>query len=294
MSATRPVRVLIVDDEPLARRRVAELLAEAGGVEIVGAATSGAEAVAAIQGSSPDIVFLDVQMPDGTGLDVVREIGPAAMPVTVFVTAYDHYALKAFDAAAVDYLVKPYDDERFDEALRRAREAVESKRVRRLSGELLAALQAVQGGGAGSPSGFASPPAPVQAPAPAPAPNAPPEYLERIAVETRGQVHVVPVAKILYVTASGPYAELHTAEKTFLIREQMQVLEERLDPDRFFRVHRSAIVRLDLIEGLLRNASGDYEVRLRGGVRLKVSRSRSEDLERRMGLARPPRNPNEP
>jgi two-component system LytT family response regulator len=292
MSGPRAVRVLIVDDEPLARRRVAELLADEPGVEIVGTATSGAEAIAAIRGQAPDVVFLDVQMPDGTGLDVVREIGPAAMPATVFVTAYDHYALKAFDAAAVDYLVKPYDDERFEEAFRRARRAVEMAAVSRLSGQLFAVLQSVQGagpavgaaGGAHATSPAAASPVPAAPAAPPAAP--PPEYLERIAVESRGQVQVVPVSKVLYIGASGPYAEIHTAERTYLIREQMQVLEDRLDPAKFFRVHRSAIVRLDLIEALTRNASGDYEVRLKGGARLKVSRSRSEELERRMGLTK--------
>jgi two-component system, LytTR family, response regulator len=290
VTAVRAVRVLIVDDEPPARRRVAELLAAEPGVEIVGTAASGAEAVAAIRAHAPDVVFLDVQMPDGTGLDVVREIGARSMPVTVFVTAYDQYALKAFDAAAVDYLVKPFDDERFEEAFRRARHAVEMAAVSRLSGQLLAVLQAAQG-----PPPVAAPSArPGASPADAPAPNvplpapagAPAEYLERIAVESRGQVHVVPVSRVLYIGASGPYAEIHTAERTYLIREQMQVLEERLDPAKFFRVHRSAIVRLDLIEGLTRNASGDYELRLRGGARLKVSRSRTEELERRMGLAK--------
>jgi len=283
MTAARPVRVLIVDDEPLARRRVAELLDEEGGVEIVGVATSGAEAVAAIRAHAPDVVFLDVQMPDGTGLDVVREVGPEAMPVTVFVTAYDQYAIRAFDAAAVDYLVKPYDDERFAQAFRRARESVESKRLRRLSGELFSTLQSMHGA-VGTPAAAPRDDAPVAAPT-AP-PPARPEYMERIAVEIRGQVRVVPVSKVQYVTASGPYVEIHTPEKTYLIREQMQVLEDRLDPDRFFRVHRSAIVRLDLIEGLTRNPSGDYTVQLRGGLQLKVSRSRTEELERRMGLAK--------
>jgi two-component system LytT family response regulator len=285
MTAARPVRVLIVDDEPLARRRVAELLGEEGGVEIVGVATSGAEAVAAIRAHAPDVVFLDVQMPDGTGLDVVREIGPEEMPVTVFVTAYDQYAIRAFDAAAVDYLVKPYDDERFAQALQRARESVESKALRRLSGELLTALQAVHRAPAAAPAPSEEAPA-AAVPNAASPPPARPEYLERIAVEIRGQVRVVPVAKVQYVTASGPYVEIHTPEKTYLIREQMQVLEDRLDPERFIRVHRSAIVRLDLIESLTRNASGDYTVQLRGGLQLKVSRSRSEELERRMGLAK--------
>jgi two-component system, LytTR family, response regulator len=286
MPAAHPVRVLIVDDEPLARRRVAELLADEPNVEIVAIATSGAEAVAAIRSARPDVVFLDVQMPDGTGLDVVREIGAEAMPITVFVTAYDQYALKAFDAAAIDYLVKPFDDERFEQAFQRARRAVELGAVSRLSGQLFAALQAVQGvgGGAVAPGvdtvGTLGAAAPQLATAPAPQ-----GYLERFAVETRGQVRVVPVSKVLYITASGPYAEIHTAERTHLIREQMQVLEDRLDPGLFFRVHRSAIVRFDLIEGLTRNASGDYSVQLKGGLTLKVSRSRSDELERRMGLA---------
>jgi two-component system LytT family response regulator len=275
--------VLIVDDEPLARRRVAELLKEEGGVEIAGMATSGAEAIAAIRAERPDIVFLDVQMPDGTGLDVLREIGPDAMPVTVFVTAYDQYALRAFDAAATDYLVKPYDDERFELAFRRARRAVELGAVSRLSGQLIAALQAVDGSGGATRASESAP-----STNPVPSPDGAPRqggYLERFAVESRGQVRVVPLSKVLYITASGPYAELHTAERTHLIREQMQVLEDRLDPELFFRVHRSAIVRFDLIEALTRNASGDYTVQLKGGVTLKVSRSRSDELERRMGLA---------
>ena len=124
-------------------------------------------------------------------------------------------------------------------------------------------------------------------PPPTPAPSAPPPggWLERIAVEMRGQVRVVPVAEIDFITASGPYAENHAGEKTYLIRERMQTLEERLDPDRFFRIHRSAIVRLDLVETLLRAAGGDYAVRLKSGVKLKVSRSRIEELEARMGLS---------
>ena len=129
-AALPPVRVLIVDDEPLARRRIVELLRDEPGVAVIGQPTSGAEAIAAIRADAPDVVFLDVQMPGGTGLDVVREIGAEAMPVTVFVTAYDQYALRAFDAAAIDYLVKPFDDERFEQAFRRARRAVEIDTMR--------------------------------------------------------------------------------------------------------------------------------------------------------------------
>jgi serine/threonine protein kinase len=144
----QPVRVLIVDDESLARRRVADLLAAQPGVEIVGNASSGVEAIAAIRTLTPDVVFLDVQMPGGTGLEVVREIGPRAMPITVFVTAYDQYALRAFDAAAIDYIVKPFDDERFEQAFERARRAVKEGAATRLSERLFAALQTAQSGGA--------------------------------------------------------------------------------------------------------------------------------------------------
>ena len=152
----------------------------------------------------------------------------------------------------------------------------------RLSGKLIAALQVVQAGAGGGSA--AADDVGDRVAAPATPTNTP--YLERFAVETRGQVRVVPVSKVLYITASGPYAEIHTAERTHLIREQMQVLEERLDPDKFFRVHRSAIVRFELIEGLTRNASGDYTVQLKGGLTLKVSRSRSDELEQRMGLSK--------
>jgi len=275
MPTERPLRVLIADDEPLARQRLADLLDEQGGVEIVGAADSGAAAAAAIRDSAPDLVFLDVQMPGGTGLDVVREIGPASMPATIFVTAYDQYALQAFDVAAVDYLVKPFDDERFEQAFRRARRLVELAEVDRLRDRLLAVLQGAEPRAATAAAASAGPPKADK-----------PDYLERIAVEMRGQLRVVPVKQIEYITASGPYAELHTADRKYVIRERMQTLEERLDPARFARIHRSAIVRLDLIETLLRNPGGDYGVRLKGGVGLKVSRSRFEELEQRMGLSR--------
>ncbi len=270
MPAERPpLRVLVVDDEPLARLRLEDLLAHEPDVELVGTAGDGVAAVAAIRELQPDLVFLDVQMPGKTGMEVVREVGPAAMPATIFVTAFDQYALQAFDVAAVDYLVKPFDDERFEQAFRRARRLLELEGIDRLRAQLVTMLQC----GA----------APV---ALAPAPATPPDggYLERIAVEMRGKVRVVPVAQIDYITASGPYAELHVGDRTYVIREAMQALEERLDPSRFFRVHRSAIVRLDLVETLHKGAGGDYEIQLRGGTRLRVSRSRREALEHRLGV----------
>ncbi len=270
--STSPLRVLIVDDEPLARQRIADLLRTEEGVVISGTAGNGDEAVEAIRALSPNLVFLDVQMPGRTGIEVVRTIGAEEMPATIFVTAFDQHALEAFDLAAVDYLVKPFDDERFEQAFRRARRVIELEEVSELQSRLLGVLQ----GGAAPPSDK-SPVAPVHQP------GSP--YLERIAVESRGKVQVVRVADINFIVASGPYAELNTRDKTHLIRESMQVLEERLDPADFFRIHRSTIVRLSLVETLHKAKGGDYEVQLAGGRRLRVSRSRREPREIRLGVA---------
>jgi two-component system LytT family response regulator len=255
------VRVLIADDEPLARQRIADLLAKEPDVEIAGMAASGNEAVDAIGELHPDLVFLDVQMPGMSGLQVIDAIGPENMPATIFVTAFDQFALKAFDRAALDYLVKPFDDERFAQAFRRARKTIELEEVGKMTRRLLSLLNE----------------APPQKPKSA--------YLERISVESRGQVRVVPVEKIDYITASGPYAELHVGERTFAIRERMQTLEERLDPSVFFRIHRSAIVPLDRIDTLTRHSGGDYGVRLKNGVELSLSRGRREELEQKLGIA---------
>jgi len=255
------LRVLIVDDEPLARQRIEDLLAKKDSIDIVGAASNGSEAVEMIRRLSPDLVFLDVQMPGMSGLDVVDTIGPEQMPATIFTTAYDKFALKAFDRAAVDYLMKPFDDERFSQALRRARKTIELQEVGRMTRRLAALLEEER--------------APKSAKA---------KFLERIPVEMRGQVRVVPVDKIDYISASGPYAELHVGDRTYAVRERMQTLEERLDPAIFMRVHRSAIVRLDRIDTLLRSSGGDYAVRLKDGTELSVSRARREELEQRLGV----------
>ena len=269
MADRPPIRVLIVDDEPLARQRLEDLLRAEAGVEIVASVDNGEAAVDAVRSLHPDIAFLDVQMPGKTGIDVVREVGPEAMPLTIFVTAYDRYALQAFDLAAVDSLVKPFDDERFEQAFQRARRYVELEEMGELRERLLAVLDGGSRGGSSS--------------APAAPPSGSP-YLERIAVEMRGKVRVVPVSQIEYITASGPYVELHTSERAYLIREAIHTLEEKLDPNRFLRIHRSIIVRVDLIDTFHRGAGGDYEVQLKGGARLRVSRSRREELERRLGV----------
>jgi two-component system LytT family response regulator len=173
----------------------------------------------------------------------------------------------------VDYLLKPFDDERFEEAFRRARRRLALEGVERLRGQLLEVLERVPERGAAD-----------RATSPVAAPTPPVPYMERIAVEVKGKVRPVPVSQIDYITADGPYAELHVGGRRHVIREAMQDLEERLDPQRFMRVHRSVIVRLDLVEMLHRGPGGDYELELKGGGRLRVSRSRREALERWLGV----------
>jgi two-component system LytT family response regulator len=190
------------------------------------------------------------------------------MPATVFVTAYDQHATKAFEVAAVDYLVKPFDDDRFAQALRRVRERIRLREVEEMTRRLLAAI---------------APPAS----APGPAAHGGAAAVSRIPVESRGQTRFVAVPDIDYITARGPYAELHVGGQTHLIRERMQALEERLDPDRFFRIHRSAIVPLDRVESL-RRKNGEVVAHLRTGVELPVARNRREELERRLAAAVPP------
>lgn len=263
----KPLRVLIADDELLARQRIEDLLAKEHAIEIAGTASTGTEAVEKIRSLRPDLLFLDVQMPGLTGLQVAETIGAESMPATIFVTAFDQFALEAFDVAAIDYLVKPFDDERFAQALKRARRMIELEEVQKMTKRLLSLLHL--------------PAAATAQPADAP-PK--PKYLERITVEMRGQLRVVPVSRVDYVSASGPYAELHVGDRTFAVRERMQTLEEQLDPDVFFRIHRSAIVRLDRIDTLLRASGGDYAVRLRDGTELSLSRNRREELERRLGV----------
>ena len=264
------LRVLIADDEPLARQRIADMLASQKDVEIVGEAENGDAAVESIRALKPDLVFLDVQMPKKTGLDVVRAVGVDKMPLTIFVTAYDKHALEAFEVAAADYLVKPFDDDRFDQALARARRMIGLRQVDQMRDQLLAVLQ-----GDGRRAQDREPPAVIK-------PTS--GYLDRIPVEMRGKVRVVPVSEVDFIIASGPYAELYSGERKYVIREAMQNLEDKLDPDVFIRTHRSVIVRIDLIETLHKGAGGDYDVQLKSGRRLRVSRSRIEALEKKLGL----------
>lgn len=261
------IRVLIIDDEPGARRRLERLIKQETDMEVVGQGGSGREALKLIEAHRPDLVFLDIQMPVMSGIDVVRNIGPEHMPVVVFVTAYDQYAVRAFELAALDYLMKPFDDERFEQTLARAREAILKKADTTFTGRLDALLRAFEKSAEPAEAG--------------------PQYIERIGVDIKGQLRIVPVKKIDYITASGNYVYLHVGEEKLLVREQMQQLEKKLPPDLFYRIHRSSIVRLDNIERLIINPGGDYAVRLTNHALLKVSRNRWGELSLRLGIQTP-------
>lgn len=247
------MRTLIVDDEPLARERLRTLLAQESDVEVVGECADGRSAVAAIRDLDPDLVFLDVQMPALDGLGVVAEVGPERMPATVFVTAYDRYAVRAFDVNAVDYLLKPFDRDRFAAAVRRAKDQVGRRDDAGVREKLLALLTEVK-------------------------PASQPPAAERLAVKSAGKVVFVRIDDIDWVEAAGNYCRLHVAKQAHLLRETMAALEGRLDPKKFVRIHRSTIVNLERIRELQPYFHGDYVVLLRDGTQLTLSRTYRQKL----------------
>lgn len=248
------IRTLIVDDEPLGRRRVAQLLEGEADVEIVGLCANGQEAVAMIEGEQPDLLFLDVQMPIMNGFDVLREITVAPMPVVVFVTAYDQYALRAFDVHAFDYLLKPFDRERFYETLIRARAHVQRENLDVLHQRLAAFLNTHEH-----------------------AQNT--SYLKRFVVKANGQVMFVPVDTVDWIEAAGNYVKLHVGKKHHLIRETLSRLEERLDPECFVRIHRSLMVHVDRIRSVQPVLSGEYIFILHNGIRVQSGRTYKEHVQ---------------
>jgi two-component system LytT family response regulator len=248
------LRVLIVDDEPLARRGIRARLSRADDVEVVGECANGREAVRAIGDLAPDVVFLDVQMPGLDGFGVVEAVG-AAMPVTVFVTAFDEHALRAFEAEALDYLLKPIHDDHFARALDRARRRVAERRESALGRRVSAALADVAANPEEAP------------PEERPAPDA------RFLVDRGGRVAVVPADEVDWVEAAGDYVSLYVGRDAYLLRETMARMEERLDPERFVRIHRSTIVNVERIRELRPRLNREYVVVLQGGKELKLSRS---------------------
>lgn len=243
------LRVLIVDDEPPARRKIRLHLERHADVEIAGEADSGPAAVQAIQDIEPDLVFLDIQMPGMNGFEVIASVGPDRMPPAVFVTAHDEYALAAFEVETIDYLLKPVSEERFERALARARERVEARQVdaRRLE-RLLAGVR---------PEGA---------------------VLRRIVVKERDRLLLVDVDDVVHFKASGNYVELHTAGRRHLVRDTMDHLESRLDAGRFARIHRTAIVNVARVRELRPQFHGDYDVVLDTGETLRLSRRYKDRL----------------
>ena len=255
------IRALVVDDEKPARSRILDLLEKEADIQIAGIGRSGTEAVELILSNTPDLLFLDIQMPGLNGFEVLRQIGPERMPVTVFVTAYDKYAIQAFEAHAFDYLLKPFSDERFDAALRRARKAITTHRASQL-GEKLASLLASQtGGGTGQDV------------------SRPGQTVDRIVIKTGGRVTFLDVDEIDWIEAAGVYVFFHIGAKKHLYRSTIGQIQEKLDPRRFVRVHRSAAVNTDRIKELQPLGHGDYTVVLKDGTELKLSRKYRGDFE---------------
>jgi two-component system, LytTR family, response regulator len=252
----KKIRTLIVDDEPLARLRVRELLAKEADVEIVGEAQDGPDAVSLVRELTPDLLFLDVQMPELDGFDVLEQIGPRAIPALVFVTAYDRFALRAFEAHALDYLLKPYDDQRFAGTLQRVREQLRYRGAGELERRVRDLLADVRGGAS---------------------------HLERLAVQSGSRSILLPVDELDWLEAEGKYVRLHVREHAFLIRDTLTRLESVLDPARFLRVHRSIIVNAERIREVEPFFRGKYILYLRTGVRLESGRAYRSVIQRLLG-----------
>ena len=247
------LRALIIDDEPLARRRLRALLKSEADLDIVGECEDGASAIAETRRLSPDLLFLDVQMPGLDGFDVLEALGPSTRAAVIFVTAYDEYALRAFDVHAVDYLLKPFDRARLRQAVARVRAirvdvADVSRRLLALVGDVMASRR-----------------------------------LERLVVKSRGRVYFVRVDEIDWIEAAGHYLVLHVAREEHLLRETIKAIDERLDPGQFVRIHRSIIVNIDRVKQLAPTFHGEYEIELRDGTRLASGRGYSARLRLLIG-----------
>lgn len=267
------VRVLVVDDEPLARQRIRRLLQAEPDVEVIGEASTGREAVQCIAELQPDIVCLDVQMPELDGFGVLRELGDGPVPLVLFVTAYDEHALRAFDVHAVDYVLKPVDADRFRTAFQRARTQMNQSSAANRLGELLATVRRVSGGATTNGHANVAPP---------PAPGAPSSFSSRILVKHDGRMFFVKVGDIDWIEADRNYVRLHVGKESHTIRERISHLEESLDPRLFARIHRSTIVNLNRVREMQQWFSGDYVVILEDGTRLRLSRHYRDRVEKQV------------
>jgi two-component system LytT family response regulator len=253
------IRALIVDDEPLARERIRSLLRQEADVEVVGEAADGQSALQALRELRPDLLFLDVQMPGFDGFRLLEKLDADQMPVTVLVTAFDRYALQAFEIHALDYLLKPFDRRRFQESLRRARDQLRQAPSEEFGRRMLALYKDIANGTG--------------------------RYLERLVVKSAGRVLFVPVSEIDWIEAAGNYVRLHQGTNEHLIRDTMNGLESKLDPKKFLRIHRSTMVNIDRVQELQPSFHGDYVVILSTGAQLTLSRGYRESIQDRLGTA---------
>jgi two-component system LytT family response regulator len=271
---SRPLRVLIVDDEKPARVRLTALLERYSGVQLAAACSGGQAALEAVcaaarSGAPVDIIFLDVQMPEMGGfvmLESLYSLPLTPMPAIVLATAYDEYALRAFDAHAVDYLLKPYSDERFEIALTRAIRLVRSGASEALAAQMQAVLDDLVEASRGDPS--------------ADSPRH--QYVDRLALKDRGRVRLIDVSEIRWIAAAGVYVTIHTTRESYLHREVLAGLEAQLDPRQFLRIHRSHMVNFQFVHELVQDAHGDYVVKLKDGTALKIGRMYRSRLEERL------------
>lgn len=256
MADGKPIRVLLVDDEPLAREMIREMLVDDPEVEIVGECVNGREAVESIQEHNPDLIFLDVQMPEIGGFEVLEALKSVKVPHVIFVTAYDQYAVRAFEVHALDYLLKPFDRERFESAWRRAKSHILAARNGEVDQRILAILEELKAG---------------------------PKYLERLVIKSGGRVFFLDTDDIDWIEAEGNYVSVHTGKKSHLLRETISSLESQLDPKQFLRIHRSSIVKIDRIKELQPWFHGEYRVLLQDGTQLTLSRNYRENLQEALG-----------
>jgi two-component system LytT family response regulator len=247
------IRVLIVDDEPIIRRGLRNLLGHSNNYEVVGECSNGREAIGSIRQLQPDLVFLDVQMPEIDGFGVIREITPEEMPPVVFVTAYDEYAVQAFDVSALDYLLKPFDEERFTRCLRKVEQRVGPSVNETSLIERLASLVTGQ---------------------------AKPRTADRLAIRNSDRITLLQTDEIDWIEAADNYVEIHVGKHVHLMRETLSNLEQRLQPFRFLRIHRSRLVNADRIKELHSLFHGEYELVLSDGTRLTSSRHYRDILQR--------------
>ena len=245
------IRTLIVDDEPLGRERIRTLLAGDPEIEVIGECPGGRQAITAIEQRDPDLVFLDVQMPEVDGFRVLEAICGERMPVIIFVTAYDRYAVQAFEVHALDYLLKSYDRERFSAAVQRAKEEIERSREGVLNERLVGLLENLQ---------------------------TKKDRLTRLVIKSAGRIVFLRVEEIDWIEAADNYVRVHAGKESHLIRETLQSLEKRLDSGQFLRIHRSFLVNLDRIRELQPMFHGDYSVKLADGTELMLSRNYREKL----------------